>query len=61
MYEDVFEHCTTDEAPWYVIPADQKWYRNLAIARVVVSALKEMDPQWPKLLDGTSLPAGFAP
>jgi PPK2 family polyphosphate:nucleotide phosphotransferase len=49
VYQDAFEQCTTDEAPWYVIPADQKWYRNLAIVRVVVDALKEMDPQWPKL------------
>jgi PPK2 family polyphosphate:nucleotide phosphotransferase len=53
VYEDVFAHCTTDEAPWFVIPADQKWYRNLAIARVVVNALKEMDPKWPKLPDGS--------
>ncbi|MFN0020681.1 MAG: polyphosphate kinase 2 family protein [Pirellulaceae bacterium] len=53
VYEDVFAHCTTDEAPWYVIPADQKWYRNLAIVRVVVHTLKEMDPKWPKLPDGT--------
>lgn len=50
VYEDAFAHCTTDEAPWYVIPADQKWYRNLAITRVVVSTLKEMDPQWPTFL-----------
>jgi PPK2 family polyphosphate:nucleotide phosphotransferase len=49
VYEDAFEHCTTDEAPWYVIPSDQKWYRNLAIARVVVETLTEMDPQWPRL------------
>jgi len=49
VYEDAFEQCTTDEAPWYVIPSDQKWYRNLAIVRVVVHALQEMDPQWPKL------------
>ena len=49
VYEDAFTHCTTDEAPWYVIPADQKWYRNLAIARVVVATLKDMDPQWPTL------------
>lgn len=52
VYEDVFAHCTTDEAPWYIIPADQKWYRNLAIARVVVSTMKEMDPKWPKLPSG---------
>jgi len=53
VYEEAFAHCTTDEAPWYVIPADQKWYRNLAIARVVVATLKEMDPQWPKLPEST--------
>jgi len=53
VYEDAFAHCTTDEAPWYVIPADQKWYRNLAIARVVVATLKEMDSQWPKLPEST--------
>jgi len=53
VYEDAFAHCTTDEAPWYVIPSDQKWYRNLAIARVVVATLKEMDPQWPKLPGST--------
>jgi len=33
--------------PWYVIPADQKWYRNLAIARVIVETLREMNPQYP--------------
>ena len=53
VYEDAFAHCTTDEAPWYVIPADQKWYRNLAIARVIVATLKDMDPQWPTLPSGT--------
>jgi PPK2 family polyphosphate:nucleotide phosphotransferase len=52
VYEDAFAHCTTDEAPWYVIPADQKWYRNLAIARVIVATLKDMDPQWPTLPNG---------
>jgi len=47
-YEDALERCTTDWAPWYVIPADQKWYRNLAIARVIHSALTEMDPRFPE-------------
>jgi len=35
-YEDMLNNCTTEQAPWYIIPADQKWYRNLAIARVIV-------------------------
>lgn len=44
-YEDVLNRCTTEWAPWYVIPADQKWYRNLAIAEVIVETLRKMNPQ----------------
>jgi len=47
-YEEVLNQCTTPWAPWYVIPADQKWYRNLAIARVIVNAIQELDPQYPE-------------
>lgn len=46
-YEQAIEFCGTDQASWYVIPADQKWYRNLAIARVIVGTLKELNPQFP--------------
>jgi PPK2 family polyphosphate:nucleotide phosphotransferase len=55
-YEEAFERCTTDVAPWYVIPADQNWYRNLAIARVLVDTLREMNPTYPSSeLDRESL------
>jgi len=54
-YEDVLNRCTTAWAPWYVIPADQKWYRNLAIMRVIASTLNRMDPQYP---DGTDEVSG---
>ena len=47
-FEDVLNRCTTDWAPWYVIPADQKWYRNLAIVRVIVNTIRELDPKFPK-------------
>ncbi|MBI2477275.1 MAG: polyphosphate kinase 2 family protein, partial [Planctomycetia bacterium] len=47
-YEDAINRCTTDWAPWYVIPSDQKWYRNLAITRIVVSTLRRLDPRFPK-------------
>jgi PPK2 family polyphosphate:nucleotide phosphotransferase len=47
-FEDMINHCTTDYAPWHVIPADQKWYRNLAIARVIVRTLQQMNPQYPQ-------------
>ncbi|HEV3085922.1 MAG TPA: polyphosphate kinase 2 family protein [Candidatus Elarobacter sp.] len=41
-YEDALERCSTDDAPWYVIPANHKWFRNLAVARIVVDTLDEM-------------------
>jgi polyphosphate kinase 2 (PPK2 family) len=47
-FEDMVNHCTTDAIPWYVIPADQKWYRNVAIMRVIIHTLKKMDPQFPE-------------
>lgn len=47
-YQDMLAMCTTNSAPWYVIPADQKWYRNLAVSRVIVHTLKQMDPQYPQ-------------
>ncbi|APZ91121.1 polyphosphate kinase 2 family protein [Fuerstiella marisgermanici] len=46
-FQDMLNNCTTEHAPWYLIPADQKWYRNLAIMRTMVDTLKEMNPQYP--------------
>ena len=46
-FEEMLEKTSTAYAPWYVIPANQNWYRNLAIERVIVSTLREMDPQFP--------------
>jgi len=50
-FEDMLNECTTKDAPWYAIPADQKWYRNVAIMRVIVATLKKMDPQYPESED----------
>ena len=50
-FQDMLNLCTTDTVPWYVIPSDQKWYRNLAIMRIVYSALQNMNPQYPKSND----------
>ncbi|MDX1502634.1 MAG: polyphosphate kinase 2 family protein [Thermoanaerobaculia bacterium] len=47
-YQEALTRCTTEWAPWRAIPADQKWYRNLAVARVVVGALRQMDPRFPE-------------
>lgn len=46
-YEVALERTNTALAPWHIIPADRKWYRNLAVGRLLVAALQEMDPQWP--------------
>ncbi len=53
-YEEMLQQCTTSWAPWYVIPADQKWYRNLTITRTIVATLKQMDPQYPPPADDLS-------
>jgi PPK2 family polyphosphate:nucleotide phosphotransferase len=46
-YEDAVRMTSTPWAPWYVIPADHKWYRNLVVARIVCATLESMDPRWP--------------
>ncbi len=47
-YELMLQRCSTAWAPWYVIPADHKWARNVAIAAIVRDKLEEMDPKYPK-------------
>jgi len=46
-YAALLTRCSTDAAPWYVVPADRKWYRNWAVTRLLVETLEELDPQWP--------------
>jgi PPK2 family polyphosphate:nucleotide phosphotransferase len=50
-YQDALERCHTDVAPWYVVPADRKWYRNWAIQQLLLETLRELDPQYPKRED----------
>jgi PPK2 family polyphosphate:nucleotide phosphotransferase len=50
-YEDALGKCASSHAPWYVVPADHKWYRNLAIAEAVVDALKPHKNEWVKRLE----------
>lgn len=47
-YEDALAATSTDLAPWYVIPSDRKWVRNLAVAEILVETLEEMNPKVPK-------------
>ena len=46
-YEMAVARCSTEHAPWHIIPADRNWVRNAAIARIVREALEEMNPQYP--------------
>ncbi|MFF3249869.1 PPK2 family polyphosphate kinase [Actinacidiphila glaucinigra] len=46
-YEDVLGRCSTEAAPWYVIPADRKWYRNWAVGRLLMEHLDLIDPVCP--------------
>lgn len=46
-YDDMVERCSTEHAPWYVVPSDSKSRRNAMIARIVRGTLAEMDPQYP--------------
>ncbi|HKS52464.1 MAG TPA: PPK2 family polyphosphate kinase [Pseudonocardiaceae bacterium] len=47
-YSDALEKCNTEVAPWYVIPADHKWYRNWAVTSILVEQLAEMALTWPE-------------
>lgn len=44
-YEDAISKTSTKYAPWYIVPADRKWFRNLFIAQVIVETLKKLDPK----------------
>ena len=46
-YELALERIHTDHAPWHVVPSDRKWYRNLAVGRLLHETLQRLDPQWP--------------
>ncbi|MCK7597886.1 polyphosphate kinase 2 family protein [Microbulbifer sp. CAU 1566] len=46
-FEDVLKNCSTEQAPWFVIPANHKWFRNLAISHIVVRALESLKMKFP--------------
>ncbi len=46
-YDAVLERCSTDVAPWHVVPADRKWYRDWALTHLLVEALRGMELSWP--------------
>jgi PPK2 family polyphosphate:nucleotide phosphotransferase len=48
-YDDMIQHTATPEAPWYVVPADHKWFTRLVVSAAIIDALDEMDLEFPKV------------
>jgi PPK2 family polyphosphate:nucleotide phosphotransferase len=46
-FEDAIRHCSTDFAPWYVVPANHKWFRDLAVGDILADVLEKLRPQYP--------------
>jgi PPK2 family polyphosphate:nucleotide phosphotransferase len=47
-YDEAIACTSTEHAPWYVVPADHKWFRNWAVSRIVIETLEAMDPRYPE-------------
>ena len=48
-YEDMIRHTSTPDAPWYVVPADHKWFTHIAVSSAIIQTLEDMDLQLPKV------------
>jgi PPK2 family polyphosphate:nucleotide phosphotransferase len=59
-YEDMINHTSTQHAPWYIIPADHKWFTHLTVSDIVVETLREMDLKYPKVTDAQRAQLGLA-
>lgn len=51
-YEDAIRETATEDAPWFVVPADRRWYRKLAVAEILLDTLRELDPEFPPEIEG---------
>jgi PPK2 family polyphosphate:nucleotide phosphotransferase len=59
-YNDALRKCSTDDAPWYVIPSDKKWFRNLAVSEIIIETLESMKLKYPEpLVPVSEIPAEF--
>ena len=47
-YEEALTRCSTPDAPWFIVPANKKWFRNLAVAHILVETLEALDMRFPK-------------
>ncbi|MEO5741393.1 MAG: polyphosphate kinase 2 family protein [Vicinamibacterales bacterium] len=48
-YEDMIRHTATDAAPWYVVPADRKWFTRLVVSSAIIDAIQSIDPRYPNV------------
>ncbi|HEX6163541.1 MAG TPA: polyphosphate kinase 2 family protein [Vicinamibacterales bacterium] len=48
-YEDVIRHTATDSAPWFVVPADRKWFTRLVVSAAIIDAIQSLDPRYPEV------------
>lgn len=58
-YQDALTHCHTQYAPWHIVPANRKWYRNIVVTERIIQELEDMNPQFPpadKHLDQVVIP-----
>jgi len=53
-YEDALSRCSTAWAPWHIIPADKKWFRNLTVSETIVQALERLELRYPPSLPGAN-------
>ena len=51
-YEDMVRETASEHAPWYVVPADNKWFTRLVVAAAVVDALEDLELEFPKVAPG---------
>jgi PPK2 family polyphosphate:nucleotide phosphotransferase len=48
-YEDMIRHTSTEDAPWYVVPADRKWFTRLVVSAAIIDAIESIDPRFPEV------------
>jgi hypothetical protein len=48
VYQDIVRHTSTPHAPWYVVPADHKWFARVVIGSTIVAALEKLDLRFPR-------------
>lgn len=53
-YEDALEECSTPHAPWYVVPADKKWFRDWVVSRIIVETMEKLDLKYPKPIENVA-------